>query len=123
MDHLTPEFLERQRISLVARMVEVRQQMDPDAFVGIQDLGDPLDRASDATTAACHSSLTNQKLSELASIDAALTRIQRGTYGICEMTGEEISRERLEAFPTARYSIKAQSKLERRTFLPRRSSF
>jgi DnaK suppressor protein len=46
-------------------------------------------------------------------IDGALRRIEDGTYGICEMTGEPIERERLKAIPYARHCIKAQQELER----------
>ena len=44
----------------------------------------------------------------LEEIDDALQKIISGTYGICERTGEPISRERLEAIPTARFSLEAQ---------------
>ena len=46
-------------------------------------------------------------------IDEAIRRIEGGTYGICEMTGDPINIERLEALPYVRYSIKAQSELEK----------
>ena len=52
-------------------------------------------------------------MAELAEIDAAITRIQRGTYGICELTGEVISEARLEAIPTARFGLDGQSKHEK----------
>ena len=45
-------------------------------------------------------------------IDAALQRIQDGTYGICEGTGEPISRARLEAQPWARYCVEYARKME-----------
>ena len=48
----------------------------------------------------------------LREIDEALQRIEDGSYGICEMTGEKIALERLRALPTARLSIKAQERLE-----------
>lgn len=48
----------------------------------------------------------------LREIEEALQRIEDGTYGICEITGEEINLERLRAIPTARLSIEAQEKLE-----------
>lgn len=47
-------------------------------------------------------------------IDAALERIQDGTYGYCEETGEEIGIKRLEARPIATLSIEAQEWQERR---------
>lgn len=45
-------------------------------------------------------------------IDAALQRIQDGTYGICEGTGEPIARARLEAQPWARYCVEYARKIE-----------
>jgi len=39
---------------------------------------------------------------ELSEIEHALKRIDSGTYGICEKTGKEISKDRLEAYPAAR---------------------
>ncbi|MEZ6232969.1 MAG: TraR/DksA C4-type zinc finger protein [Phycisphaerales bacterium] len=51
-------------------------------------------------------------------IDAALERIDKGTFGICEMTGKAINRERLEELPWTRYSIEAAREFERRS--PRR---
>jgi len=39
---------------------------------------------------------------ELNEVDAALNRIEKKTYGICEDTGEEIAEERLKAYPAAR---------------------
>jgi RNA polymerase-binding protein DksA len=48
----------------------------------------------------------------LREIEEALQRIEDGTYGVCEMTGENINLERLRAIPTARLSVEAQEKLE-----------
>ena len=46
-------------------------------------------------------------------IDAALRRIEKGTYGICELTGQPINIERLQALPYVRYTVRAQSELEK----------
>jgi RNA polymerase-binding transcription factor DksA len=43
-------------------------------------------------------------------VKAALKRIEDGTYGICEVSGESIEKERLEANPSARTSIKHMKK-------------
>jgi RNA polymerase-binding transcription factor DksA len=53
-------------------------------------------------------------------IDEAIRRLERGTYGICEMTEVAINIERLEALPYVRYSVAAQSELEkgRKTYRP-----
>jgi DnaK suppressor protein len=50
----------------------------------------------------------------LAKIDAALKRIEEGTYGYCEETHEPIGIKRLEARPIATLSIEAQERHERR---------
>ena len=50
----------------------------------------------------------------LAEIDAALKRIEDGTYGICSNCGNEIPRERLEANPWASLCIDCQRERERR---------
>lgn len=47
-------------------------------------------------------------------IDAALERIEDGTFGICEVTGKPIGLTRLRAIPTARLCIEAQEELENR---------
>jgi RNA polymerase-binding transcription factor DksA len=46
-------------------------------------------------------------------IDAAIKRIQRGTYGVCELTGQPIPKARLEAIPWTRFTVEAQAQLER----------
>lgn len=56
--------------------------------------------------------LVESERRELFEIDRALVRIEQGTYGVCEGTGEPIPRPRLEAIPWARYSVEYQRKLE-----------
>jgi RNA polymerase-binding transcription factor DksA len=50
---------------------------------------------------------------ELAECEAALSRLEAGTYGRCEECGQPISDERLEALPSARYCLEDQAKLGR----------
>lgn len=49
----------------------------------------------------------------LVEIRDALERIEEGTYGICEGSGETIPKARLEAIPWARYSVKFAEKMEK----------
>lgn len=51
--------------------------------------------------------------SELAEIQAALAKLDTGKYGQCEECGSEISAERLEALPAARYCVEDQAKIAR----------
>lgn len=52
---------------------------------------------------------------DLAEIDAALERIEEGTYGRCEVDGEPIDPERLRVRPTARYCTTHQQQAEARS--------
>lgn len=53
-----------------------------------------------------NSAITTDLEKQLNEIDAALEKIAKGTYGICEKTGKPIDKKRLEANPSARFSIK-----------------
>jgi RNA polymerase-binding transcription factor DksA len=46
-------------------------------------------------------------------IEEALKRIERGTYGVCELTGKPIPKARLDAIPWTRFTVEAQIQLER----------
>ena len=54
--------------------------------------------------------------SSIVDVLEAIRRIERGTYGICEMTGEPIEPERLRAIPWTRYSLQGQKELEKAGF-------
>jgi DnaK suppressor protein len=75
---------------------------------------DLADRASSETDRAIELRARDRQRKLIAKIDAALTRIEEGTYGFCEETGEPISIRRLEARPIATLSIEAQERHERR---------
>lgn len=53
-------------------------------------------------------------------IEEALKRIEKDTYGICELTGKPIPRTRLEAIPWTRFTVQAQAQLEREGALRQR---
>jgi RNA polymerase-binding transcription factor DksA len=53
-------------------------------------------------------------------IEEALKRIEKNTYGICELTGKPIPRKRLEAIPWTRFTVQAQAQLEREGALRQR---
>jgi RNA polymerase-binding transcription factor DksA len=55
----------------------------------------------------------------LSEIEAAIQRIHAGTYGICEVTGKPISKERLIAVPFTRYSAEAQKDIEKNRYRAR----
>ena len=58
-------------------------------------------------------SLVSSEQEALSEVEAAIKRVHAGTYGICELTGKPISRDRLLAVPFTRYSAEAQKELEK----------
>ena len=58
-------------------------------------------------------SLVSNEQEALSEVEAAIKRVHAGTYGICELTGKPISRDRLLAVPFTRYSAEAQKELEK----------
>jgi DnaK suppressor protein len=76
-------------------------------------LPDLADRASTETDRSIELRARDRQRKLIAKIDAALARIDDGTYGYCDETGEPISLRRLEARPIATLSIEAQERHER----------
>ncbi|KAA2215091.1 RNA polymerase-binding protein DksA [Pseudoroseomonas oryzae] len=74
---------------------------------------DLTDRASVETDRALELRTRDRARKLIAKIDQALERIDNGTYGYCEETGEPIGLRRLEARPIATLSIEAQERHER----------
>jgi len=75
---------------------------------------DLADRASSETERSLELRTRDRQRKLIAKIDAAIRRIDDGTYGYCEETGEPISLKRLDARPIATLSIEAQERHERR---------
>ena len=79
-----------------------------------QNHPDLADRASSETDRAIELRARDPQRKLIAKIDEALSRIDDGTYGYCEETGEPIALRRLEARPIATLSVEAQERHERR---------
>ena len=71
------------------------------------------DAGSDAYDRDFALSLLSQEQDALYEIDQALKRIEMGSYGVCEMSGKQIPKARLEAIPFARFTVECQSQLEK----------
>ena len=71
------------------------------------------DRASVETDRALELRTRDRARKLISKIDQALERVENGTYGYCEETGEPIGLRRLEARPIATLSIEAQERHER----------
>lgn len=74
---------------------------------------DIADRASSETDRAIELRARDRQRKLISKIEAALSRIEDGSYGYCEETGEPISLKRLEARPIATLSLEAQERHER----------
>ncbi len=75
---------------------------------------DIADRASTETERSIELRARDRQRKLVAKIDSALRRIEEGSYGYCDETGEPITLRRLEARPIATLSIEAQERHERR---------
>ena len=94
----------------------LKQVIDQDDDIGeLRDdqPADPLDLAGNTSTLELLTTLGNHERAELDEIDHALEKIEDGTYGSCEVSGELIPEGRLKAIPTARYTIAVQEEREK----------
>ena len=81
---------------------------------GTRNIPDVTDRASEETDRALELRTRDRQRKLVAKIDSALRRIDDGSYGYCDDTGEPISLKRLDARPIATLSLEAQEMHERR---------
>jgi DnaK suppressor protein len=79
-----------------------------------QNHPDMADRASSESDRALELRTRDRQRKLISKIDAALKRIEDGTYGYCEETGDPIGIARLDARPIATFSLEAQELHERR---------
>jgi len=116
-----PFMNDRQRDYFRQKLLAWREDILREAKETLQHLQDEnqnhpdfADRASSETDRAIELRARDRQRKLIAKIDEALSRIDDGTYGYCEETGEPISIKRLEARPIATLSIEAQERHERR---------
>jgi DnaK suppressor protein len=116
-----PFMNERQREYFRKKLLAWKEDILREAKETLQHLQDEnqnhpdlADRASSETERTIELRARDRQRKLIAKIDAALQRIEDGTYGYCEETGEPISIKRLEARPIATLSLEAQERHERR---------
>jgi len=81
---------------------------------GTRNIPDVADRASEETDRALELRTRDRERKVVAKIDAALRRIEDGSFGYCDETGNPISLKRLDARPIATLSLEAQERHERK---------
>lgn len=116
-----PFMNERQRDYFRAKLLAWRDDILKEAKETLQHLQeenqnhpDLADRASSETDRSIELRARDRQRKLISKIDEAIARIDDGTYGYCEETGEPISLRRLEARPIATLSVEAQERHERR---------
>jgi DnaK suppressor protein len=112
---------ERQRVFFRRKLLQWKDEILRESRETIAALqaenenhADIADRASSETDRAIELRARDRQRKLISKIDAALARMDEGTYGYCEETGEPISLKRLAARPIATLSIEAQERHERR---------
>ena len=116
------EFMNERQLAYFRRLLENWKAEILDGakqtITNLQDesgsLPDIVDRASAESDKALELRTRDRQRKLINKIDAALRRIDDGTYGYCEVTGEPIGLRRLEARPTATMSLEAQERHERK---------
>ena len=120
--HSEEDFMSPSQIAYFrGKLISWREQLIEECSQTINQMQDTIVNEPDTIDVACNE--VNQTI-ELRTrdrerklinkIDEALRRIENGTYGYCEETGEPISLKRLEARPIATLSLEAQERHERR---------
>jgi DnaK suppressor protein len=111
----------RQKEFFRRKLLEWREALlddSRDTLSGLQESAlntpDVADRASAETDRALELRTRDRQRKLISKIDSALRRIDDGSYGYCEVTGDPISLKRLEARPIATLSLAAQEQHERR---------
>ena len=102
--------LERWRDEILRESRETLENLQEES----QNHPDMADRASSESDRALELRTRDRQRKLIAKIDAALKRIEDGTYGYCEETGDPIGIARLDARPIATLSLEAQEMHERR---------
>lgn len=80
---------------------------------GGSDVEDSADFGSDQYSQELSLDLMEKEQGVIKDIDDALERIDEGTFGICEGSGDKIPKARLDAIPWARYTVQFQEKIEK----------
>lgn len=110
---LTPAKLKSIRAELVVMRDDILRNVRRQTVAEV-DNGDSVDQASQSIEKELMFELSDNERTTLDMIEAAIRKIDSGTYGLCEATQKAITRARLEAIPYARYSIAYQNQLEQK---------
>ena len=109
---LTPAKIKEVRTNLVGMRDDILKTVRKQQVEEGVDNGDSVDQASQSIEKELLFELSDNERNTLDMIEAAIRKVDNGTYGLCEATQRPIGRQRLEAIPYCRYSIEYQNQLE-----------
>lgn len=117
---MTTEHLRKRLLAEHRRLVEVRDaagrlsggtETSTNEVVALDQR--PAEQATETLEREIDEGVAQRASEELSEVDAALSRLDAGTYGICAACGKPIGDERLEVKPAARYCVEDQARIER----------
>ena len=114
MNERQTEYFRQKLIAWKASILEETRGTIEHMQEGTRNIPDVADRASEETDRALELRTRDRERKVVSKIDAALRRIEDGSYGYCDDTGEPISLKRLDARPIATFSLEAQERHERK---------
>ena len=114
MNDRLDEYFRRKLLSWMSEIVADSRDTIEGMQEATRNIPDVADRASEETDRALELRTRDRQRKLVSKIDAALRRLENGSYGYCEITGEPISLKRLDARPIATMSLEAQEKHERK---------
>lgn len=91
---------------------EAGKTVDEMNVMGKDNFPDPVDRASMESDRSFDLRIRDRERKLIGKVNEALERIEAGTFGICEVCGEEIGEKRLEARPVTTYCIECKQEQE-----------
>ncbi|MBS3744070.1 MAG: RNA polymerase-binding protein DksA [Wenzhouxiangellaceae bacterium] len=106
------EYFRRKLLNWRQDLIEESQETINNLRGEVRDVGDEAERASRETENSLELRTRDRYRKLLGKIDQALGRVEDGSYGYCEETGEEIGLARLQARPIATLCLDAQERWE-----------
>ncbi|MGB3682848.1 MAG: TraR/DksA C4-type zinc finger protein [Rubrobacteraceae bacterium] len=117
---LDEQFVEKQRTrleELKEELLDIRRGMEEDERDRSQEEQDTEldsgDESQQMFTREMDATIGEQTERRLQDVERALAKVEEGSYGVCDDTGEEIAKGRLEAMPEAIRTVEAQQSFER----------
>ena len=115
LDRDLKELLIKKKLGLLADVKKsIGDRLDEDVRLTFDILKDNPDKSVHELLKHVDARIIGNKSEEVDNIDAALHKLEDGTYGVCEECGEDIPIKRLDAVPAAIYCVSCQHEIDRR---------